>query len=99
MKQRRGNRKLSSMQTTKDNPHKGKFYQDHTYTKILWRNATTTEASSGRTQDIRGQWRVNKKIRLWFATRKDDLLKIGLALNKTGFDADNVIIEAFLPDD
>ena len=87
--------------TTKGTCHEGQFSQDYAYTKVLSKNATTMEASSGRTQeDIRGQWTTYEKMHLWFQTTKKDLLKLGLAIDKPVFDSNNnMIAEVYIADD
>ena len=87
--------------TTRGTVHEGTFSHDYLYTKVLSSNASTMEASSGRTQeDIRGQWTTYEKMHLWFETTKQDLLKLGLAVDKPVFNADKVMIEeVFIPED
>jgi len=103
-----GNREVKPRQlktivnaTIKDTYHEEKSSKNYAYTKVLATNATTMEASCGRTnEDIRGQWTTYKKTHIWFKTTKDDLLKLGLSIDKPVFNNDNVIIEdVLIPDD
>jgi len=77
--------------TTKDTCHEGKFSKNNAYTKVLATNATTMKVSCGCTQeDRREQWTTYEKR---FKTTKDDLLKLGLAIDKPLFNDDNVTVE------
>ena len=75
-------------------PHEGTFLEDYAYSKALTAHTLTMEASNGSSQeDIRNQWTMYQKMLMWFKTTESDLIKLGLAQDKSVYDDDGTVIE------